>query len=93
MKVEERIEEYLCKDSSYQNIFDFYCRNGNVPQWSRWDTPMRRSERGSRALRACNGHGACCVCVAVWDHEVAVEGLKESFSVSNWGAGNGGKVR
>ena len=37
MKVEERIEEYLSRDSSYQNIFDFYCRNGNVLQWSRWE--------------------------------------------------------
>lgn len=60
--------------------------------WSRWDTPVRRSGRGSRnqagrALRTCNGHGACCVCVAVWDHEVAVEGLKESFSVSSWDPG------
>ena len=92
MKVEERIEEYLCGDFSYQNISDFYCRNGNAPQWSRWDTPMRRSGRGSRnqasrALRTCNGHGACCMCVAVWDHEVAVKGLKESFSVSNWDPG------
>ena len=38
-----------------------------------------RNQAG-QALRTCNGHGACCVRVAVRDGEVAVEGLKESFS-------------
>ena len=38
MKVEERIEEYLCGNSSYQSISDFYCRNGNAPRSRRWGT-------------------------------------------------------